>query len=99
MEDNTFAITMGKIVAQAEAEQVEEVRALRRHQIFDRVRGIVAFLIIAAALFSALHYRGQIQSFLLSKVTSQTSNGASASIKAAQNNAAARDKALDEISK
>ena len=99
MKDNTFAMAMGKIVAEAEAEQAAEVRAQRRHRILDRIRSVVKFMVVVAALFFAFHYRAKLQSLLLSKIAPQTSNGPSASIKAAQDNAAARDKVVDDITK
>jgi hypothetical protein len=100
MKDHTFTMAMGKIIAEAEAEQAAEVRAQHRRRILTRVRGVISFLMVVGMLVAAFCYRGKLQSLLMPKTAAtQTSNGSSASIKSAQDSAAARDKALNEISK
>jgi hypothetical protein len=100
MKDNTFSMAMGKIIAEAEAGQAAEVHAQHRRWIFNRVRGVISFLMVVGMLVAAFCYRDRLQSLLMPKAApTQTSNGSSASIKSAQDNAAARDKALGEIAK
>jgi hypothetical protein len=97
MKDNTFAMAMGKIVAEAETEREDEAREQHRRQIWSRVRSFVTLLVFATVLFFAFCYRAELQ-FLFTKPVTQSSKAASPELKAAQD-AAARDKVVDEVTK
>ena len=99
MKDNSFALAMGKIIDQAEAEQQQEARGQRRRQTFGRARGIFVFLFGATILVFAFCYRGELQNLLFAK-TSAPSGGATASaLKAARDNAAIRDGVVSDTAK
>ena len=100
MKDNTFSMAMGKLIAEAEAERAQEAHRERRRQLFQRIRGVVGWLTVTGILFTAFCYRDRLQSLLVPKTgATPAGNESSAAIKSAQDSAAARDKALDQITK
>jgi len=90
---------MGKIVAEADAERVEEALDQRRRQIWSRVRSAVSLLVLSAVLFLTYFYRAELQLLLTKPAAQNNKAAASASLKAAQDSAATRDTVVDEIAK
>src|SRR5882757_2219986 len=102
MNDN-FTNAMNKIVGQAEAERHEELRlqkrAAFRAKIFGQVRGVFFCLFFAALLVGAYNYRDKLTALFASKPKPVISAQGSASLNAAGQNAATRDKVIADITK
>ena len=95
-------MAMSKIVGEAEILQKQEVLENRRRQIFGRVRAVFVFLFVATLLVVAFCYHTQLQETISAKLkgTPAASNGqTSAALKSAQDNAAARDQIVNQITK
>ncbi len=67
MKDNSFENAMSKIVGQHEAEVRAEARATKRSQVYGQIRGVVVFLLAAAALVVAYNFRAELKDKLLPK--------------------------------
>ncbi len=59
---------MNKIAAQAEAEQLNEIRAAKRAQLMGRIKGGVIFLVIGAAAITGMCYHKEVQSAIYAKI-------------------------------
>jgi len=106
---------MSKIVGQHEAEVRAEARATKRSQVYGKIRGVVFFLLLAAALGAGYNYREQLKGMIMPKhtmvtaevttnadgtLTTNTPEGKTANIvNTAQQNAATRDAIIDQIAK
>lgn len=99
MKDNSFALAMEKIVGQAEAEREQEIRAQKRARQMARVRSVFVFMLLLTVAVLAFCYRDKIQSMVFAKPAKDTGGQTSASLAAANNNAATRDSVINEISK
>jgi len=60
MKNNSFDRAMGQIVAQAEAERAQEVKAQQRAEWFGRVRTAFVYLFIATVLIFAYNFHDKI---------------------------------------
>jgi hypothetical protein len=104
MSDNAFARAMNQISAQAEAEQLRELKDQSRQRLFAGVRRAFACLLWAALLACGFYYRVELQQFASEKFFSKSKPGridsaTSESLKDIQTNAKKRDQALNEITK
>jgi hypothetical protein len=102
MNDN-FTNAMNRIVGQAEAERQEELRmqkrAAFRAKIFGHVRGVFVLLFVAALLVGAYNYRDRLTALFAAKPKPEITAQGSASLNAAQKNAATRDNVIAEVTK
>jgi hypothetical protein len=110
--NSSFDRAMDQIVAQAEAERVAEVKAKKRAEWFGRIRLAFVFLFIATVAIFTYNFHdrfGELVAVVMpSKAapadaaaasTPATPQGkASAGISTAQQNAAARDALVDQLS-
>ena len=99
MKDNSFALAMEKIVGQAEAEKEREIHAQKRAVKVARARSIFVFMLLLTVAVFAFCYREKIQSMVFAKPAKDTGGQTSASLAAANKNAATRDSVINEIAK
>lgn len=64
MKDNSFDRAMGQIVAQAEAERQQEIKAAQRAEWFGRVRTAFLYLFIATVLIFGYNFHARIGDLL-----------------------------------
>ena len=85
MKDNSFDSAMSKIVGQHEAEVRAEARATKRSQVYGQIRGVVVFLLLAAALVVAFNFREQLKDLVMPKhalVTAEVTTNADGTFEA-----------------
>ncbi len=102
MSDNAFTNAMNQIAAEADAEQIRDAKFLRRQQIISRIRCGVGFLFLTALLAAGFVYRVELQQFASDKLRAtkpQISGETGAKLQGLQDQAAKRDKALEELTK
>ncbi len=95
---------MNQIADEADAEQLLELKAQRRRQIFTRIRRGVAFCLFTAALATSFFYRAELQQFASEKFLNNPKAGpvdstTSEALKGLQAHAEKRDKTLNDITK
>ena len=104
MKDNSFSMAMDKIVSQHQAECKREAELQARGEMFRQIRRAVVFMFVSAALIFAVVNHKTLTDLLMARMHSQPAAGsvtdqAAAALQGAQQNAAARDKLIDQISK
>lgn len=103
MKDSSFTNAMNQIVGQAEAERNEELRlqkrAALRAKIFGHIRGVLILLFTAALLVGGYNYRDKLTNLFASKPKPVLNAQGSASLNAAEQNAATRDSVIAEVTK
>lgn len=105
--NNKFTMVMDKIVAQAETERQNEIRAEERRRLTSRIRkGVIVAVVIAVGVFALTHH-AELQSVIAAKMhpqnsdsaASQTEGKVSSTLDKAQANAATRDSLVDTLAK
>jgi len=109
MKNNSFDRAMGKIVAQAEAERQQEIKARQRAEWFGRVRNAFILLFIATVLIFACNFHdrlGELVATIMPPKAADTTSGskepsgkAAAALQGAGQNAAVRDQLIDSLAK
>jgi hypothetical protein len=105
MKNNSFANVMDKIVAQAEAERLQEIVAAKRAETMRRVRKAATFVVLAATVVVAYNFRDELSKKVAAVLPVKTASAEaptgkiSASLQGAEQNAAVRDNLIDSMGK
>ena len=103
MSDKAFTMAMGKIVIEAEDEKQEEIqhgiRMERRARIFGCARGIFVLLFLVTLAFYAYVYQNDLMEFYNPNAADQMEGMGANPVQKARQNAAYRDKVVDDVSK
>jgi hypothetical protein len=104
MSNKSFARAMNEIAAQAEAEQLSELKAQNRQRIYAKARSTLAFLLWTALLGCGIYYRKELQKFASEKFldkpkAAQVDEATGKSLNTIQAQAKKRDQVVDEITK
>ena len=79
MKNSSFDRAMGQIVAQAEAERVQEIKAQQRAEWFGRVRTAFLYLFIATILIFAYNFHDKIGQLVATVMPAKATAGLSLS--------------------
>ncbi|MBW8863960.1 MAG: hypothetical protein JF609_03370 [Verrucomicrobia bacterium] len=110
MKNSSFDRAMGQIVAQAEAEREQEIKARQRAEWFGRVRNAFILLFIATVLIFACNFHDRIGELVATVMPSKAAAGttsdskepsgkAAVALQGAEQNAAVRDQLIDSLAK
>lgn len=108
MKDNSFSMAMDKIVGEHQAECKREMELQARREMFRQIRRAFVFLLVSAALLFALVNHKALTELVMARLNNHSAvnpaadsatGKTAAALQGAQENAAARDKLIDQISK
>jgi hypothetical protein len=103
MSDKTFALAMGKIINEVKAKEQEDIehgiRMERRAYIFGCARGIFVFLFLVTLAYYAYAYRDDLASYYNPNSDDQMVGMSANPIQRARQDAAYRDKVVDDLGK
>lgn len=103
MKDNAFTVSMNKIAAEAEAEQILERRQMHRRQRNAKIFFWVKCVLVLAIFGGLFAYRVELQTYvsenLLADPKPAIDSKTGAALAGIQENAVKRDKALETLLK
>ena len=100
MSNKAFARAMSQIAVEAEKEREQEMKAVRRRHLLSKLGMVIKIGAVVAIAAVGYTYRAQVQSFVTKKLeptAPEIGTGTGQALKGIQQDAAKRDKALDDI--